>query len=136
MKLICSRLSDYGWGLLGCNGPDWRKNHGQDGFNLFKIQTRPQKSAYPFKLQVQIRLLAADVHAGKWVDVNFFFWDEFELLKNLNNTPITNCELEAWNFLNLSLSGWNMILTLLMIIGWFYLIKSKGFNYETNSASQ
>ena len=48
-----------------------------------------------------------------------------ELLKNLNKTPITNCELEAWNFLNLSLSGWNMILTLLMITGWFYLIKSK-----------
>ena len=48
-----------------------------------------------------------------------------ELLKKLNNTPITNCELEAWNFLNLSLSGWNMILTVFMIIGWFYLIKSK-----------
>ena len=48
-----------------------------------------------------------------------------ELLKKLTNTPITNCELEAWNFLNLSLSGWNMIITVLMIIGWFYFIKSR-----------
>ncbi len=48
-----------------------------------------------------------------------------ELLKNLTNTPITNCELEAWNFLNLSLSGWNMVITVLMIMGWFYLIKSR-----------
>ncbi|MFL2802182.1 MAG: disulfide bond formation protein B [Paracoccaceae bacterium] len=59
-----------------------------------------------------------------------------ELLKKINNTPITNCEIEAWNFLNLSLSGWNMILTIFMIIAWFFLIKSKRYNYETNSASQ
>ena len=59
-----------------------------------------------------------------------------ELLKKLNNTPITNCEIEAWNFLNLSLSGWNTILTIFMIIAWFFLIKSERYNYETNSASQ
>ena len=51
--------------------------------NFLKVQIRPKKSAHPSNLQVQIRLLAADAHAGKWTDVNFFL-DEFELLKNLN----------------------------------------------------
>ena len=59
-----------------------------------------------------------------------------EILKNLNNTPIKNCEIEAWNFLNLSLTGWNMILTLFMFLIWFLLIYYQKRSHESNSASQ
>ena len=41
-----------------------------------------------------------------------------ELLNNLNNTPIVNCETITWSFLKLSLTGWNMILTLVILIIW------------------
>ena len=59
-----------------------------------------------------------------------------EILKNLNNTPIKNCEIEAWNFLNLSLTGWNIILTLFMSLIWFFLINYNKRSYDSNSASQ
>ena len=59
-----------------------------------------------------------------------------EILKNLNNTPIKTCEIEAWNFLNLSLTGWNMILTLFMSVIWFLLISYNRRSHESNSASQ
>ena len=59
-----------------------------------------------------------------------------EILKNLNNTPIKNCEIEAWNFLNLSLTGWNLILTFFMSLIWFILIYYQKRSHESNSASQ
>ena len=59
-----------------------------------------------------------------------------EILKNLNNTPIKTCEIEAWNFLNLSLTGWNMILTIFISLIWLLLIYYQKRNHESNSASQ
>ena len=59
-----------------------------------------------------------------------------EILKNLNNTPIKNCEIEAWNFLNLSLTGWNLILTFFMLLIWFLIIYYQKRSHESNSASQ
>ena len=59
-----------------------------------------------------------------------------EILKNLNNTPIKNCEIEAWNFLNLSLTGWNMILTIFISMTWLLLIYYQKRSHESNSASQ
>lgn len=59
-----------------------------------------------------------------------------ELLTNLNNTPITSCEIQAWNFLKLSLTGWNIISTLLISVIWFIIIKHNKINYDNNSASQ
>ena len=59
-----------------------------------------------------------------------------EILKNLNNTPIKNCEIEAWNFLNLSLTGWNLILTFFMLLIWFLLFYYQKRSHESNSASQ
>ena len=69
-------------------------------------------------------------------EVSFNNLSTKEILKNLNNTPIKNCEIEAWNFLNLSLTGWNMILTLLMALIWFLLIYWGKKGYDNNSASQ
>ena len=69
-------------------------------------------------------------------EVSFNNLSTKEILKNLNNTPIKNCEIEAWNFLNLSLTGWNMILTLLMSLIWFLLIYLGRKGYDNNSASQ
>ena len=59
-----------------------------------------------------------------------------EILKNLNNTPIKTCEIEAWNFLNLSLTGWNMILTIFISLIWLLLIYYQKRSHESNSASQ
>ena len=59
-----------------------------------------------------------------------------EILKNLNNTPIKTCEIEAWNFLNLSLTGWNMILTIFICLIWLLLIYYQKRSHESNSASQ
>ena len=59
-----------------------------------------------------------------------------EILKNLNNTPIKTCEIEAWNFLNLSLTGWNMILTIFILLIWLLLIYYQKRSHESNSASQ
>ena len=68
--------------------------------------------------------------------INFNNLSTEEILENLNNTPIKNCEIEAWNFLSLSLTGWNMILTLFMSVIWFLLISYNRRSYESNSASQ
>ena len=59
-----------------------------------------------------------------------------EILKNLNNTPIKTCEIEAWNFLNLSLTGWNMILTVFISLIWLLLNYYQKRSHESNSASQ
>ena len=59
-----------------------------------------------------------------------------EILKNLNNTLIKTCEIEAWNFLNLSLTGWNMILTIFISLIWLLLIYYQKRSHESNSASQ
>ena len=59
-----------------------------------------------------------------------------EILKNLNNTPIKTCEIEAWNFLSLSLTGWNMILTIFISLIWLLLIYYQKRSHESNSASQ
>ena len=68
--------------------------------------------------------------------INFNDLSTEEILENLNNTPIKNCEIEVWNFLSLSLTGWNMILTLFMSVIWFLLISYNRKSYESNSASQ
>ena len=71
--------------------------------------------------------------SGK-IDFKNLSTDDF--LKNLNNTPIKNCEIEAWNFLNLSLTGWNMILTLTITLMWLIIINYNKIIYDNNSASQ
>ena len=58
-----------------------------------------------------------------------------ELLQNLNNTPISNCETVNWDFLNISLTGWNILLTLFISIIWFFETYYR-HNHESNSASQ
>ena len=58
-----------------------------------------------------------------------------ELLQNLNNTPISNCETVNWDFLNISLTGWNIFLTLFISIIWCFETYYR-HNHETNSASQ
>ena len=69
-------------------------------------------------------------------EIKFIDLSAEEILKNLDNTPIKNCEIEAWNFLNLSLTGWNLILTLLLSLIWFLLIYYQKRSHESNSASQ
>ena len=69
-------------------------------------------------------------------EIKFNDLSTMEILKNLNNTPIKNCEIEAWNFLNLSLTGWNLILTFFMLLIWFLLIYYQKRSHESNSASQ
>ena len=69
-------------------------------------------------------------------EIKFNDLSTMEILKNLNNTPIKNCEIEAWNFLNLSLTGWNLILTFFMLLIWFLIIYYQKRSHESNSASQ
>ena len=59
-----------------------------------------------------------------------------ELLSNLKKTPISSCETVQWHLFDISLAGWNIIISSIITIIWalnFYLFFS---NQESNSASQ
>ena len=68
--------------------------------------------------------------------INFNDLSTEEILENLNNTPIKNCEIEAWNFLNLSLTVCYIILTFFISLIWLLLIYYQKRSHESNSASQ
>jgi len=150
-SLLFVFILQYEYGILPCKLCIWQRlPHLFNIFIVLKILSSLFIPSYLFLLGL-LNMIFAFLLAGYHFGLEQNLWDNAfscggtlelknlstsELLKNLNNTPITNCELENWNFLNLSLSGWNMILTIFMILGWFYLIKLKACYYETNSASQ
>ena len=150
-SLLFVFILQYEYGIIPCKICIWQRlPHLLNIFIVLKILSSLFIPSYLF-LTGLLNMVFAFLLAGYHFGLEQNLWNNAfscggnldlqdlstkELLKNLNNTPITNCELETWNFLNLSLSGWNIILTVFMIIGWYYLIKSKACNYETNSASQ
>ena len=139
-SLLFVFILQYEYGIIPCKLCIWQRlPHFLNILIVLKILSSVFIPSYLFLLGL-LNMIVAFFLAGYHYGLEQNLWNNVfscggnldikdlsteELLKNLTNTPITNCELEAWNFLNLSLSGWNMIITVLMIIGWFYLIKSR-----------
>ena len=139
-SLLFVFILQYEYGILPCKLCIWQRlPHFLNIFIVLKILSSLFIPSYLF-LTGLLNMVFAFLLAGYHFGLEQNLWNNAfscggnldlqdlstrELLKNLNNTPITNCELEAWNFLNLSLSGWNMIFTLSMLICLFSLINSK-----------
>ena len=150
-SLLFVFILQYEYGILPCKICIWQR--WPHIFNIFIALIIISSSSIPNYIVVLglinmfLAFILALYHYGLeqnlWNNVftcngkiNFNNLSTEEILKNLNNTPINNCEIEAWNFLNLSLTGWNMILTLFMFSIWFLLIYYQKRNHESNSASQ
>ena len=43
-----------------------------------------------------------------------------EFLKNLLETPIVRCDEISWSFLDISMAGWNAIISIFLCISWSY----------------
>ena len=150
-SLLFVFILQYEYGILPCKICIWQR--WPHIFNIFIALIIISSSSIPNYIMVLglinmfLAFILALYHYGLeqnlWNNVftcngkiNFNNLSTEEILKNLNNTPIKNCEIEAWNFLNLSLTGWNMILTLFMFLIWFLLIYYQKRSHESNSASQ
>ena len=150
-SLLFVFILQYEYGILPCKICIWQR--WPHIFNIFIALIIISSSSIPNYIMVLglINMFLAFILALYHYGLEQNLWDnvfsctgkiEFnelsteEILKNLNNTPIKNCEIEAWNFLNLSLTGWNMILTLFMFLIWFLLIYYQKRSHESNSASQ
>ena len=150
-SLLFVFILQYEYGILPCKICIWQR--WPHIFNIFIALIIISSSSIPNYIMVLglINMFLAFILALYHYGLEQNLWDNVfscsgeikfndlsteEILKNLNNTPIKTCEIEAWNFLNLSLTGWNMILTLFMSVIWFLLISYNRRSYESNSASQ
>ena len=150
-SLLFVFILQYEYGILPCKICIWQR--WPHIFNIFIALIIISSSSIPIYIMVLglinmfLAFILALYHYGLeqnlWSNVfscsgeiKFSDLNTEEILKNLNNTPIKNCEIEAWNFLNLSLTGWNMILTAFMFLIWFLLIYYQKRSHESNSASQ
>ena len=59
-----------------------------------------------------------------------------DLLRTLSQSPISACEFPAFSIFQISLTGWNLLISILISILWGWLIFLNKNNYATNSASQ
>ena len=136
-SLLFVFILQYEFGILPCKICIWQR--WPHIFNIFIALIIISSSSMPTYIMVLglINMLLAFILALYHYGLEQNLWDNVfscsgeikfndlsteEILKNLNNTPINNCEIEAWNFLNLSLTGWNIVLTVFMSLIWFLLI--------------
>ena len=150
-SLLFVFILQYEYGILPCKICIWQR--WPHIFNIFIALIIISSSSIPNYIVVLglINMFLAFILALYHYGLEQNLWDNVfscsgeikfsdlnteEILKNLNNTPIKNCEIEAWNFLNLSLTGWNLILTLFLSSIWFLLIYYQKRSHESNSASQ
>jgi len=150
-SLLFVFILQYEYGILPCKICIWQR--WPHIFNIFIALIIISSSSIPNYIMVLglINMFLAFILALYHYGLEQNLWDNVfscsgeikfnglsteEILKNLNNTPIKTCEIEAWNFLNLSLTGWNMILTIFISLIWFLLIYYQKRSHESNSASQ
>ncbi len=150
-SLLFVFILQYEYGILPCKICIWQR--WPHILNIFVVLIIISSSSIPIYIMVLglINMFLAFILALYHYGLEQDLWDNVfscsgeikfndlsaeEILKNLNNTPIKNCEIEAWNFLNLSLTGWNLILTLFLSLIWFLLIYYQKRSHESNSASQ
>ena len=150
-SLLFVFILQYEYGILPCKICIWQR--WPHIFNIFIALIIISSSSIPNYIMVLglINMFLAFILALYHYGLEQNLWDNVfscsgeikfsdlsteEILKNLNNTPIKTCEIEAWNFLNLSLTGWNMILTIFISLIWLLLIYYQKRSHESNSASQ
>ena len=150
-SLLFVFILQYEYGILPCKICIWQR--WPHIFNIFIALIIISSSSIPNYIMVLgiINMFLAFILALYHYGLEQNLWDNVfscsgeikfnglsteEILKNLNNTPIKTCEIEAWNFLNLSLTGWNMILTIFISFTWLLLIYYQKRSHESNSASQ
>ena len=150
-SLLFVFILQYEYGILPCKICIWQR--WPHIFNIFIALIIISSSSIPNYIRVLglINMFLAFILALYHYGLEQNLWDNVfscsgeikfndlsteEILKNLNNTPIKTCEIEAWNFLNLSLTGWNMILTIFISLIWLLLIYYQKRSHESNSASQ
>ncbi len=150
-SLLFVFILQYEYGILPCKICIWQR--WPHIFNIFIALFIISSSSIPNYIMVLglINMFLAFILALYHYGLEQNLWDNVfscsgeikfndlsteEILKNLNNTPIKTCEIEAWNFLNLSLTGWNMILTIFISLIWLLLIYYQKKSHESNSASQ
>ena len=150
-SLLFVFILQYEYGILPCKICIWQR--WPHIFNIFIALIIISSSSIPNYIMVLglINMFLAFILALYHYGLEQNLWDNMfscsgeikfndlsteEILKNLNNTPIKTCEIEAWNFLNLSLTGWNMILTIFISLIWLLLIYYQKICHESNSASQ
>ena len=150
-SLLFVFILQYEYGILPCKICIWQR--WPHIFNIFIALIIISSSSIPNYIMVlgSINMFLAFILALYHYGLEQNLWDNVfscngeikfndlsteEILKNLNNTPIKTCEIEAWNFLNLSLTGWNMILTIFISLIWLLLIYYQKRSHESNSASQ
>ena len=150
-SLIFVFILQYEYGILPCKICIWQRwPHIFNIILVLIILSSSLKTNFVFVfglINMFLAFILASYHYGLennlWknvfscsAEIEFNDLSTAEILKNLNNTPIKNCEIESWNFLNLSLTGWNLILTFFMLLIWFLLFYYQKRSYESNSASQ
>ncbi len=150
-SLLFVFILQYEYGILPCKICIWQR--WPHIFNIFIALIIISSSSIPNYIMVLglINMFLAFILALYHYGLEQNLWDNVfscsgeikfndlsteEILENLNNTPIKTCEIEAWNFLNLSLTGWNMILTIFISLIWLLLIYYQKRSHESNSASQ
>ena len=150
-SLLFVFILQYEYGILPCKICIWQR--WPHILNIFIVLIIISSSSIPIYIMVLglINMFLAFILALYHYGLEQNLWDNVfscsgeikfndlsaeEILKNLNNTPIKNCEIEAWNFLNFSLTGWNMILTIFISLIWLLLIYYQKRSHESNSASQ
>jgi len=150
-SLLFVFILQYEYGILPCKICIWQR--WPHIFNIFIALIIISSSSIPIYIMVLglINMFLAFILALYHYGLEQNLWDNVfscsgeikfnglsteEILKNLNNSPIKTCEIEAWNFLNLSLTGWNMILTIFISFTWLLLIYYQKRSHESNSASQ
>ena len=150
-SLLFVFILQYEYGVLPCKICIWQR--WPHIFNIFIALIIISSSSIPNYIMVLgiINMFLAFILALYHYGLEQNLWDNVfscsgeikfnglsteEILKNLNNSPIKTCEIEAWNFLNLSLTGWNMILTIFISFTWLLLIYYQKRSHESNSASQ
>ena len=150
-SLLFVFILQYEYGILPCKICIWQR--WPHIFNIFIALIIISSSSIPNYIMVLglINMFLAFILALYHYGLEQNLWDNVfscsgeikfndlsteEILNNLNNTPIKTCEIEAWNFLNLSLTGWNMILTIFISLTWLLLIYYQKRSHESNSASQ
>ena len=150
-SLLFVFILQYEYGILPCKICIWQR--WPHIFNIFIALIIISSSSIPNYIMVLglINMFLAFILALYHYGLEQNLWDNVfscsgeikfndlsteEILKNLNNTLIKTCEIEAWNFLNLSLTGWNMILTIFISLIWLLLIYYQKRSHESNSASQ
>ena len=74
-----------------------------------------------YHILIEQNLILSPSSCNELIDTKKFNTED--LLSIINESPVISCKKVSWMLFGISMAGWNMIISIILSIYWFYKIK-------------